>query len=185
MLNFLPAIAWRPPLPPVRAPRRPWRLLSTAPRPVLYYSDTYEHPLPPGHRFPMHKYRLVREALERDPSMTGVSFRRSPKATREEVTRVHTEEYFDRFCSGRLTADETRAVGFPWSSAGVARSLASTGGTVAATRALLRLPGMRVAGHVAGGTHRALRHVSSLTRERSVTLRPLICRPLIFSSSPP
>ena len=29
----------------------------------LYYCDHHEIPLPPGHRFPMRKYRLLRETL--------------------------------------------------------------------------------------------------------------------------
>lgn len=132
------------------------------PRPVFYYSDTYEHPLPASpagkpHRFPMDKYRAVREALERDPVMAGVSFRCAPLAAREDVTLVHDPEYFDRFVAGRVSDAEVRAVGFPWSRAGVRRSLASTGGTVAATRELLRNPRMRIAGQTAGGTHHAFR----------------------------
>ena len=29
----------------------------------LYYSDHFEIPLPPGHRFPVRKYRMLREVL--------------------------------------------------------------------------------------------------------------------------
>jgi hypothetical protein len=31
---------------------------------AIYYNDVYEVDLPPGHRFPMKKYRIVREALQ-------------------------------------------------------------------------------------------------------------------------
>jgi hypothetical protein len=30
----------------------------------IYYNDVYEVPLPPGHRFPMKKYRIVRERVQ-------------------------------------------------------------------------------------------------------------------------
>ena len=58
--------------------------------------------------------------------------------------------------SGTLTAAEQRAVGFPWSREHVQRSLASTGGTVAATRLVLE-EGHRCAMQIAGGTHHAHR----------------------------
>jgi acetoin utilization deacetylase AcuC-like enzyme len=103
----------------------------------------------------MPKYRMVREALERDPAMAGAVFRVAPLAAREDVVLVHDARYFDRFAAGRVSERETRAVGFPWSPAGVRRALASTGGTVAATRALLAEPRMRISGQVAGGTHHA------------------------------
>jgi hypothetical protein len=30
---------------------------------TFYYNDVYKQPLPIGHRFPMEKYRIVRESL--------------------------------------------------------------------------------------------------------------------------
>ena len=30
----------------------------------LYYSDHYPIPLPPGHKFPIRKYKMLREMLE-------------------------------------------------------------------------------------------------------------------------
>ena len=35
-----------------------------APYFAIYYNDVYEVDLPPGHRFPMAKYRIVREAVQ-------------------------------------------------------------------------------------------------------------------------
>lgn len=105
----------------------------------------------------MGKYRTVRETLERDPALAGAEFRRAPLASAADVTRVHCAAYHARAVHGGLSAAEERAVGFPWSEAGALRALASTGGTVAATRALLAAPRMRVAGHTGGGTHHAHR----------------------------
>lgn len=105
----------------------------------------------------MQKYVMIRHALQRDPvmSLAKTRFRAAPLATRAEVTRVHCPDYFDRFVEGRMTDKETRVTGFPHSPEGVKRALASTGGTLAATRDLLQNPGMRVAGQLAGGTHHA------------------------------
>jgi acetoin utilization deacetylase AcuC-like enzyme len=40
--------------------------VSTVRSPRLVYTDHYELPLPAGHRFPIEKYRLLRELLEAD-----------------------------------------------------------------------------------------------------------------------
>lgn len=124
--------------------------------PVLYYNDHYEVPLPPTHRFPMQKYREVRLALQRELEHRGVAhFQPSPLATLDELTTTHTAEYVARYLNGELTEKENRRVGFPWSIASVNRSLSSTGGTVAAARAVCTRPGLLRAGHLAGGTHHA------------------------------
>lgn len=124
-----------------------------------FWADWAEVPLPEGHRFPMDKYRTVRLQLEGDPSLEGrLQLLRSPLAAAEDVTRVHCPTYVDAVLHGKLTAAEQRAVGFPWSREHVQRSLASTGGTVAATRLVLGSGGrLRCAMQVAGGTHHAHR----------------------------
>ena len=130
------------------------------PPPVpCFWADWAEVPLPEGHRFPMDKYRTVRLQLESDPALAGrLELQRSPLAALEDVTRVHCPTYVDAVLHGKLTASEQRAVGFPWSREHVQRSLASTGGTVAATRLVLASGGkLRCAMQVAGGTHHAHR----------------------------
>jgi len=131
--------------------------VSRAPSCLLFYNDVYEFPLPKGHRFPMEKYRLVREVLQDDLSDT--EFVVSPCASRRDLVSTHCEKYVDRFMGGLLSKDENRRIGFPWTEAGAARALSSTGGTVAAATAVgdalrhKRPP--YIAGHVAGGTHHA------------------------------
>ena len=119
----------------------------------LFYNDHYRVPLPLNHRFPMPKYALVRQALQRE--LRGLaSFRPSPLATLDELTACHTADYVDRYVNNKLTEQENRRIGFPWSQASVDRSLSSTGGTVAAMREVCTTPAM-LAGHLAGGTHHA------------------------------
>jgi len=135
---------------------------STLPPPVpCFWADWAEVPLPEGHRFPMDKYRTVRLQLENDPSLTGrLQLVPSPLASLSDVTRVHCPTYVDAAINGTLSPAEQRAIGFPWSRAHVQRSLASTGGTVAATRLVLSSwpkVGLRCAMQVAGGTHHAHR----------------------------
>jgi acetoin utilization deacetylase AcuC-like enzyme len=117
----------------------------------LFYCDQHHFPLPPGHKFPLAKYRLLRELL------TGVGtfeLHEAPLATREEVLRVHTTEYTDGFLSGTLEPAVMRRIGFPWSPELVKRTLASAGSTLQAVRTALAA-GM--AGTLAGGTHHAFR----------------------------
>lgn len=117
---------------------------TTVPFFPIYYNDVYEVKLPPGHRFPMEKYRKVRELVQKNVASLDESgrdrvrcdFRVSPLATAEELITTHTPAYVDRFLRGDLTKEEIRNVGFPWSPSGVDRALSSVGGTVAAASAV-------------------------------------------------
>jgi acetoin utilization deacetylase AcuC-like enzyme len=119
--------------------------------PTLYYTDHYEIPLPVGHKFPLEKYRLLRERLTREG---GFHFVPAPMAEREVIELAHDAEYVDRFLAGALSPAAMRRIGFPWSPQLVARSLASVGGTLAATETAWR---EGWGGTLAGGTHHAFR----------------------------
>ncbi|MCY1016450.1 histone deacetylase [Pyxidicoccus sp. MSG2] len=116
----------------------------------VFHSDSYEVPLPPGHRFPMEKYRLVREALVGRGVLHPGSLTESRPCNREDLEHVHTPRYLDAFFQGTLTEAEVRRLGFPWSPGLVARSCAAVGGTLEAARAALR---DGISGNLAGGTH--------------------------------
>jgi acetoin utilization deacetylase AcuC-like enzyme len=116
---------------------------------IVYYCDHIDMGLPPEHRFPARKYRLLREFLERDSRFT---FRPAPLATRDELAAAHAPGYVDRFLNGTLDAAAVRRIGFPWSPQLVQRTLASAGGTLAATRTALATGS---SGALAGGTHHA------------------------------
>jgi acetoin utilization deacetylase AcuC-like enzyme len=121
----------------------------------LYYSDHYEIPLPAGHRFPIRKYRLLREALE---SSGAFEFAPAPLAVPETIELVHDSGYVRAFLAGTLPASVMRRIGFPWSEGLVLRTLASVGSTLAAAHdALDRGWG----GGLAGGTHHAFRSEGS------------------------
>jgi acetoin utilization deacetylase AcuC-like enzyme len=70
----------------------------------------------------------------------------------ETLRLVHTADYVNRFAGGRLTSEELRHLGFPWSPALVERSLRAVGGTCAAAAAALD---DGIAMNLAGGTHHA------------------------------
>ncbi|MFN3244165.1 MAG: histone deacetylase [Planctomycetota bacterium] len=118
----------------------------------VFYSDPFTFPLPPEHRFPSQKYRLLRERVERWPASTGVELRLAPRATDDELRLVHTVDYLDGFAAGTLGDEAQKRIGFPWSPELVERSRRSCGGTVAAARRAI-VDGR--AAYLAGGTHHA------------------------------
>jgi acetoin utilization deacetylase AcuC-like enzyme len=124
----------------------------------VYYSDSFTFPLPEGHRFPLQKYRLLRERVLRHPAHCGAELLVAPRASREELLLAHDPDYIDAFCGGWLDKEAITRIGFPWSTELVERTLRSAGGTIAATRAVLRGDSQDAAVYLAGGTHHARRH---------------------------
>lgn len=120
-------------------------------RPMLaFHSDAHSLALPPGHRFPQSKYRLLREHFEREPGR--LRMQPAPAATEGELALVHTPDHVDAVLLGRLSAAQQREIGFPWSPSMAERSRRSVGATIAAARAALA---EGVAANMAGGTHHA------------------------------
>ncbi len=123
-------------------------------RHVFYFPDIAEMPVPPGHRFPASKYRLLREQVLREGILSSSQLRPSPPATRELILAAHSPVYVDSVIAGTLGADHIRRIGLPWSETLLHRSLATVGGALAAARSALR---HGVSGQLAGGTHHAHR----------------------------
>ena len=121
------------------------------PRVRAFAHDVYTYPLPEGHRFPLPKYRLVREAAEAEPS---ISVHPAPEASWAELARTHTPAYLERVRTGNLERRAQLALGLPWSAELVTRSRRAVGATMAAARAALDDPG-GIAANLGGGTHHA------------------------------
>ena len=120
----------------------------------IYYTDHYVLPLPPGHRFPMQKYALLRERVQAAGLAGEDGLLLPPAATDEEILRAHDPRYLARVVGGTLSPEEQKRIGFPWSPQMVERSRRSSGATLAAARAALH-DGVGV--NLAGGTHHAFR----------------------------
>lgn len=118
----------------------------------VFYCDEVEIPLPAEHRFPRTKYRLLRDALLAGGVLKPEMLVASQSATREQLARVHTQEYLEAIFTGTLSAAAQRQLGFPWSEALVERSRRSVGGTVGAAHWALE---HGFAANLAGGTHHA------------------------------
>ncbi|HSQ73402.1 MAG TPA: histone deacetylase [Rubrivivax sp.] len=125
---------------------------------LAYHSDAFVLPLPPGHGFPMSKYRLLREAVE--ATLPGVRVSTASPASDGELALAHEPAWIGAVTEGSLSASQQREIGFPWSERMVERSRRSVGATIMAARAAL-LGGEGVAANLAGGTHHAYGHKGS------------------------
>lgn len=121
----------------------------------LYYTDHFELPLPDEHKFPMAKYRLLRERIALAAWARDCELLVPDAASDQQLLRVHDPGYLDRVVRGTLTEKEVRRIGFPWSPELVERSRRSSGATVAAAKSAWNEQTISV--NLAGGTHHAFR----------------------------
>jgi acetoin utilization deacetylase AcuC-like enzyme len=111
--------------------------------------DVFTYPLPPGHRFPLGKYRFVREGAESSPAINVQDAR---AATDDDLSLAHTGDYLARVLDGGLSRREELALGLPWSPELVERARRSVGATLGAAEAALA---DGVGANLGGGTHHA------------------------------
>lgn len=124
----------------------------------VFYCDHFEVVLPPKHRFPMHKYGLLRERLVDEGIVGQEELAPATTAPLEDLFAVHDADYVQGFLEGNLPRKAVQRIGFPWSEEMVMRSLGSVGSTLAAVDAALE---DGLSGTLAGGTHHAYRDFGS------------------------
>ena len=115
-----------------------------------FYSDHFVLPLPEGHRFPMAKYRMLRQGVAQE--LNSVQMLEAPAATEGELALAHAPDYVQAVKSGALSREALREIGFPWTPAMAERSVRSAGASIAAGRVAMQ---EGIAGNLAGGTHHA------------------------------
>ena len=120
----------------------------------IFTSSQFTFPLPEGHRFPLAKYALLTQAVERARLVPPPVLLVPEPAMDEQILRAHDGDYLARVVNGQLSPQEVRRIGLPWSPELVVRARYSVGGTIAACRAALT-EGLAV--NLAGGTHHASR----------------------------
>ena len=120
-----------------------------------FYTDHFVLPLPPGHRFPMEKYSRLRDLVCK---LSEVELVEAPLATDTQILYAHDPSYLIKVIEGKLSPQEQREIGFPWSEQMVERSRRSAGATVAAAKTALK---ESIAANLAGGTHHAYRDTGS------------------------
>jgi acetoin utilization deacetylase AcuC-like enzyme len=122
-----------------------------------FHSEQFVLPLPPGHPFPMSRYRLLREQV-RD-TLPGIALHEPEPATDGELALAHEPRWIAAVCDGTTSQAEQREIGFAWSERMVQRARRSVGATIQAARAALA--GEGIAANLAGGTHHAYAHKGS------------------------
>ena len=124
----------------------------------LVFHDDYSPPLPPGHRFPMEKFRLLRDHLVDSGMTTDAAILRPQLVATDQLTLAHDRDYVERYCTGSMSAQELRRLGLPWSPQLAQRTLRAVGGSLLAADLALE---HGLACHLAGGTHHAHRDHAS------------------------
>lgn len=118
----------------------------------IAYSNTFPHPLPPSHRFPMEKYSLIPAQLLHEGSFTEANFFHPEPIDDSLILKVHDNEYLEKLKTLSLSKREQRVTGFPLSEGLVKRELEITQGTVSGVDYALQYG---ASANVAGGTHHA------------------------------
>ena len=120
-----------------------------------FYTDHFVLPLPAGHRFPMEKYSRLRDLVS---GLNEVELIEAPAASDTQILYAHDPSYLIKVIEGKLSPQEQKEIGFPWSKKMVERSRRSAGATVAAAKTALN---EGIAINLAGGTHHAYRDMGS------------------------
>ncbi|AHL76941.1 hypothetical protein CH92_18380 [Stutzerimonas stutzeri] len=124
----------------------------------LIFHDDYSPPLPPGHRFPMEKFRLLRDHLVASGLTTDEALLRPELCPTDLLALAHDRAYVERYCSGDMSHEELRRLGLPWSPPLAQRTVRAVGGSLLAAELALQ---HGLACHLAGGTHHAHRDHAS------------------------
>ena len=119
--------------------------------PIVYH-ERYSAPLPSTHRFPMAKFRLLKNLLVREGIIHPQQIHKPLSITRKDLERVHSRSYHEAFSRDRLTRPEQRRIGLPATRPLVQRTWLAVGGTLLTARLALN---RGIACHLAGGTHHA------------------------------
>jgi acetoin utilization deacetylase AcuC-like enzyme len=118
----------------------------------VWTHDRFAFPLPAGHRFPLPKYRVLRERVVADGLVAPAEVHEPDPVPWADLEAVHDRELLGRIRTGGLSLREQRGLGLPWSPELVARGRRSVAGTIAAAfHALERGAAM----NLGGGTHHA------------------------------
>lgn len=118
----------------------------------IAFQEEYILSLPPEHKFPIEKYRLIPETLLAEGTITQDNIFEPGTGSREVVELTHDAEYINRLINNEITDREIRRIGFPYSKELIEREFIIAQGT--AQGALYAME-TGVAFNVAGGTHHA------------------------------
>ena len=119
--------------------------------PPIVWDPSYEVDIG-AHVFVTAKYRLTRERLLAQGTVSEEHFVPPVPATREELALVHTRAYLDKIDRGSFSFAEIMRLEVPFSEEGRRAMVLTCGGTLLAARLALE---HGAAGHLGGGFHHA------------------------------
>ena len=131
--------------------RRSFRREIPMPLPLIYHDD-YSPAFPPEHRFPMDKFRLLRDHLVETGLTRDADLLRPALCPVDILALAHDPAYIERYMAGELAREDQRRLGLPWSEALARRTIRAVGGSLLAAEQALS---HGLACHLAGGTHHA------------------------------
>lgn len=125
--------------------------------PLVYHPIYSELPLPSEHRYPITKYRLLFDSIQKQYTQNpqiqqNISFHQPTPLTPEHIKEIHHPEYVDHIVKNTLPAAKMRRIGFPWSEVLLERTLTSAAGTTLTAQLALE---HGIALHLSGGYHHA------------------------------
>ncbi|MCG8306284.1 MAG: histone deacetylase [Cytophagales bacterium] len=116
------------------------------------WNNHYTIPLPEGHRFPMVKYDLIPEQLLYEGTIKEENIFSPDRIPESNLIAIHAKNYWEKLKYGRLTKEEIRKTGFPFSSELIRRERVILQGTIDCALFAMEFG---IAMNVAGGTHHA------------------------------
>ena len=142
----------------------------------IVWDAAYSPEFPEEHRFPMAKFRLLKEWVDHNVPQTQC-FSPTP-CPLDVLLQTHESKYVSDFQAGTLDSKVAREIGLPWSAGLRDRTILALGGSIK-TCELAREYGL--ASHLAGGTHHAHRDRGSgfcIYNDLAVSARYLVNRGL-------
>ncbi|CAN5254223.1 histone deacetylase [soil metagenome] len=125
---------------------------TSRPLPPVVYHPAYSAPMPPGHRFPMHKYARLAQVLAEEGLIRPEGFYIPEPASFALLTAVHDPDYVRQVLDVAVPPDVERVIGMSVTRGVSDRARAAVGGTLMAARLALR---HGLACNTAGGSHHA------------------------------
>ncbi len=119
--------------------------------PLIYHED-YSPTFPAEHRFPMDKFRLLRDHLVATGLTRDHDLLRPQLCPVDILALAHDRSYIERYMNAELSREDQRRLGLPWSEALARRTVRAVGGSLLTAQMALR---HGLACHLAGGTHHA------------------------------
>jgi acetoin utilization deacetylase AcuC-like enzyme len=118
----------------------------------IAYHESYAHPLPEGHRFPMLKYELIPAQLLHEGTILPENLFAPEPLSAHEIIATHDQTYWQQLSSLTLAPAAQRRIGFPLTAQLIDREIRIAQGTIDGASWAKQYG---IAFNVAGGTHHA------------------------------